>query len=86
MTLTIELPEGLAARLAELLPEDERVRFAASAIEDALDARLRDSAECVSAVEQALADMNEGRNLIPFDEVCRQWEAERTALNHSTLT
>ena len=33
--------------------------------------------ECIAAVEQALADMDEGRNLIPFGEVCRQWKADK---------
>ena len=77
MTLTIELPDEVASRLAEMLPESERDGFAASAIAEALESRLRDSEECVLAVERALADMDAGRNLIPFDEVCRQWEAER---------
>ncbi len=37
-----------------------------------------DSAACVDAVEQALADIDVGRNLMPFEEVCRQWEGEKT--------
>ena len=79
MTLTIELPDDVASRLAEMLPEGERDRFAASAIADALESRMRDSEECVLAVEEALADMEAGRNLIPFEEVCRQWEAEKAS-------
>lgn len=39
---------------------------------EVLAARRLDSAECIEAVEQALADMEEGRNLIPFEEVFRQ--------------
>ena|SRR5580700_3485207 len=39
MTLTLNLPEALAARLASTLPEEERDRFALAAIEDALSAR-----------------------------------------------
>lgn len=74
MTITIDLPDELASRLAELLPEEERNRFAIAAIAEALEARKRDSSECIAAVEEALADMDEGRNLIPFEEVCRQWE------------
>jgi predicted transcriptional regulator len=79
MTLTIDLPDELASRLAELLPEEERDRFAVAAIAEALEARRCDSAECIAAVEQALEDMDEGRNLIPFEEVCRQWDADREA-------
>lgn len=79
MTLTIDLPDELAARLAELLPEEERDRFAVAAIAEALEARQSDSAECIEAVEQALADMDAGRNLIPFEDVCRQWDAEKAS-------
>lgn len=78
MTLTIDLPDELASRFVEALPEEERYRFALTAISEALDARRRDSAECIAAVEQALTDMDEGCNLIPFEEVCRQWEADKT--------
>lgn len=78
MSLTIDLPDELAARLAEL-PADERDTFAVDAIATALEARWRDSAECITAVEEALADMDEGRHLIPFDDVCRQWEIDRDA-------
>jgi len=79
MTITIDLPDELAARLAELLPEEERNRFAVNAIAEALEAHRRDSAECVAAVKEALADMKAGRNLIPFEGVCRQWEADKAA-------
>ncbi|HZT41180.1 MAG TPA: hypothetical protein VFA07_03280 [Chthonomonadaceae bacterium] len=82
MTITIDLPDELASRLAELLPEEERNRFAVNAIAEALEARRRDTAECVTAVEQALADMDAGRNLIPFEEVSRQWEADKTVLRN----
>jgi predicted transcriptional regulator len=79
MTITIDLPDDLASRLAEILPEEERSRFAVDAIAEALEARRRDSEECIVAVEQALADMDEGRNLIPFEEICRLWDAEKAA-------
>jgi predicted transcriptional regulator len=42
MTITMDLPDELAARLAELLPEEERDRFAIAAIAEALAARLQD--------------------------------------------
>ena len=42
MTLTLDLPEELAARLASLLPEADRDRFAVAAIADALAARQRE--------------------------------------------
>ena len=39
MTIRIDLPDEVASRLTALLPEDERDRFAVSAISDALLAR-----------------------------------------------
>jgi predicted transcriptional regulator len=79
MTITIELPEDLASQLAQVLPEEERDRFAIDAIAEALAARRRDADDCTAAVEQALADMDAGRNLIPFEDVCRHWASEKAA-------
>lgn len=56
MTITIELPDELASRLAELLPEEEWDRFAASAIAEALEARLRDADARLA--ESLLADID----------------------------
>lgn len=42
MTLTIDLPEELASRLTALLPEEERDRFALSAIAEALETRQQE--------------------------------------------
>jgi predicted transcriptional regulator len=79
MAFTIDLPEELAIRLATVLPEEERSQFAVSAIEEALEARLRDEAECVAAVEEAIAEMEAGHKGILFEDLCRQWDAERAA-------
>lgn len=101
MTFTIELPAELASRLMAILPEEERSRFAASAIAEALmarqregDARLaaallaeldpkkepeREAAECRSIVEEGLEEVDAGRNLVSFEDVRRQWEAEKAA-------
>lgn len=78
MTITLDLPDELASRLT-LLPEGTRDRFAAAALADALDLRQAETEDCVTVVEQALADMDAGRGLVSFDEVARQWEAERIA-------
>jgi predicted transcriptional regulator len=78
MSVTINIPDDVAARLSEL-PEGERDSFAAEAIAAALEARRRDSMECVAAVEEALADLDRGRNMIPFEEICRRWDSERLA-------
>ena len=51
MTLTLNLPEELATRLAATLPEAERDRFALTAIADALAARQR---EAEARLEQVL--------------------------------
>ncbi len=79
MTLTIDLPDDLSSRLTALLPEEERVRFAVSAIADALHAQERDSAECVSAVEEALQDMEAGRTVALKEEVAR-WQQQKALL------
>lgn len=78
MTVTLDLPDELASRLT-LLPEGTRDRFAAAALADALDLRHSETADCVTVVEQALADMDAGRGLVSFDEACRQWEADKVA-------
>ena len=75
MTITIELPDELASRLAQL-PEEERSRFSIVAIADTLT--LRDEEQnVVEVVGRALADMDEGRGLVSFGEVCRQWDSEK---------
>jgi len=79
MTLKLDLPDDIASKLAKLLPEGERDRFALSAISEALDARIHDSAECRAAVERALEDMDTGRNVIPFEDLCRAWDSEKLA-------
>ncbi len=74
MTLTIDLPEELASRLAASMPEEERSEFTIHAIADALEARRRDKTECIAAVEEAFKEMDAGRGLISFEEAQRQWE------------
>jgi hypothetical protein len=78
MSVTINIPDAVAALLSEL-PEGERDSFAAEAITAALEARRRDRVECIAAVEEALGDLEHGRNMIPFDELCRRWDAEQRA-------
>jgi predicted transcriptional regulator len=79
MTMTIELPDELASRLNALLPEEERGSFAVSAIADALLAQERDSAECIAAVEEAIADMETGRS-VSFEEEEARWQQQITAM------
>jgi predicted transcriptional regulator len=74
MTLTIELPDELAFRLMALLPEEARERFAVSAIAEALLAQESDSAECIAAVEEALAEMETGHT-VSFDEEIARWQS-----------
>jgi predicted transcriptional regulator len=76
MTLTIDLPDELASRLAALLREEERSRFSVAAIADALAFREEEQ-NCIEVVEQALADMDEGRGLISLEEACRLWDADK---------
>ena len=79
-TLTIDLPDELAVRFFSLLPEEERSRFSIAAIANALQFRQEEE-DCVTVVEQALADLDEARGLVTFEEVCRQWDAEKAARN-----
>ena len=74
MTLTIDLPDDLAIRLNAALPEEARVRFAVSAISDALLAQESDSAECISAVEEAMIDVEMNRSL-SFEAEKARWRA-----------
>jgi predicted transcriptional regulator len=79
MTWTIDLPDELATRLNALLPEEERGRFAVSAIAEALSAQEQDSAECVAAVEEALTDAEMGRTISLDDEKAR-WLQQKAVL------
>ena len=79
MTLTIDLPDELASRLMALLPEEARERFAVSAIEEALLAQERDSAECMVAVEEALAEMETGQSISLEAEKAR-WQSQKAVL------
>ena len=56
MTLTLDLPEELAARRASALPEADRGRFAVAAIADALAARQREDESRLA--EALVADLD----------------------------
>jgi predicted transcriptional regulator len=67
MTLTIELPEDLAAQLASL-PEEERNRYAVAALREKLAEDAADeadlpplTAEDLSAIGRGIADSDAGR-------------------------
>lgn len=62
------------------LPDDLSARPAAS-----LPAGERDAAECVAAVEEALADMDAGRT-ISFEEEMARWQQQKAALVSKTVT
>ncbi len=79
MILTIDLPDDLAARLNAAFPEEARVRFAVSAISDALRAQEYDSAECTAAVEEAMRDVEMNRSLSFEDEKAR-WRHLKTEI------
>ena len=79
MTLTIDLPDELASRIKAILPEEERRQFAVSAIAEAILLREQDSAECIAAVEEGIADMKAGRT-ISLEEEKAHWEQQKAAL------
>ena len=79
LTVTIDLPDEVASRFVALLPEKERSQFSVDAIAEALQLRQEEADDCVTVVEQALADMDAGIGLVSFEEVCRQWDAEKAA-------
>ena len=84
MTLTIDLPDEMASRLNALLPEEERGRFAVSAISDALLAHEHDSAECIAAVEDALNDLGAERT-VSFEEENSRWQEQKAVLQAASL-
>ena len=79
MTIAIELPDELSSRLAASVPEEERVEFAVAAIAGALEAQRQEEAECVAALEEALADMEAGRSISFEDELAR-WQSQKAVL------
>ena len=76
MTLTIELPDEMARKMTEMLPEGDRRHFAISAIENALLAQEQDSEECMMAVEEGFAQMDCGRTVSLEEEIAR-WQSEK---------
>lgn len=83
-TFTLDLPDELAERLAEL-PKPEVNAFAVIALTDwvngaghDLDAEFELDDETIVAVEEALNDVEAGRT-IPFEQVRAEWEAEKAA-------
>ena len=79
MTITIHLPDRLAAHLAAL-PEGERHAFAVSAIEDAVLAAAPpvDEDDLDTALEEAFAQMEAGQG-IPFEDFARDLRARSEA-------
>ena len=82
MTLTLELPEELAARLNDL-PAEERHSFSIAAIDDALTCLYcqiePEEGDWIEQVNQAIDEIEAGDPGIPFEEVCRQWDAEKAS-------
>lgn len=82
-TITLILPDDLAARLAILPDEEARNRFAVAALAAgiaALDAdKGDDEAQTVTAVEEALAQMDAGRGLVSFEEASHRWAEDKAA-------
>ena len=81
MTITIHLPDRLAAHLAAL-PEGERHAFAVSAIEDAVLAAAPpvDEDDLDTALEEAFAQMEAGEGR-PFEEYAAEFST-RFAARH----
>jgi hypothetical protein len=88
--MTIEIPEPLAAELAELFPATERDGFAVAAVAEAVLARRQqiesgmgtkvgDEEECVQAVREALVEMDAGRGLVSFEEASHRWDVQKAA-------
>jgi len=85
------LPEDERARfavaaIADALQARQREEAADKRVLAALHADLdpdadpeRDARECIAAGEEALADVDAGRGLVPFEEVRRRWEADTAA-------
>lgn len=80
MTLTLELPEELAARLKDL-PEEERHSFSIAAIADALTCLYceiePEEGDWIEQVNQAIDEIEAGQTGMPIEELFRQWDAEK---------
>jgi len=80
-TFTLDLPDELAERLAEL-PKAEVNAFAANMLtqlvqaDDDLDLEL--DADTIAAIEEGLDDVEAGRT-IPFEQVRAEWDAEKAS-------
>lgn len=86
MTLAITLPDEMNSRLATLFSEDkERDGFVLDAIADALEHRDRESKELIEEIEAIMKDVDENKNLIPFEDFCRQWEEEIAAKSFASI-
>jgi hypothetical protein len=78
MTLTIDVPEELAARFAAL-PEEARARYAAAALAAGVEVltpeeEAGDFADAVAALEEAFAEIDAGKDR-PFAEYVAEREA-----------
>jgi predicted transcriptional regulator len=78
MTITIELPEELAARL-EGLTEEERDRYTLAALTAGMgvwtpEEEAQDHADMVVAVNEALDEVDAGRDM-PLEELVAEREA-----------
>lgn len=87
MTLTLELPDAVAAQLTALLPEEEeRNYFGVNAIVDALTFRQNETEDLISVVNQALDGVYANKGMIDFDEFCCQRDAEKAARKKTNAT
>ena len=78
MTLTLELPDEIAARLTAAYPDEaERTRAVLCSIVDTIEAEQRDKAEIIEIIHTELAQIEAGGNSYTLEEMRKHWDEMR---------
>ena len=78
MTLTLELPDEIAARLSATYPDEvERNRALLCSIVDTIEAEQRDKAEMIEVIHAELANIEAGSKSYTLEEMRQHWDEMR---------
>lgn len=85
MTLTLELPDDVAARLTAVYPDEaERNRAVLSSILDAIEAEQGDKIEVVEIIHAELEEHTAGGKDYSFEEMRQHWAEMRAEVRRKT--
>lgn len=85
MTLTLELPDETAAKLAAKYPErGAQMQFAESAITEALEYEAREEEEISEVVNAVLDDLDAGGKTYSLEEMRKHWDELRSKHRKAT--